>query len=125
LNDYVIPFERVKMHDVDSVGGNTLARVLAQTKYRGAVAAVGLAGGAKLEHTVMPFILRNVALLGVDSVMCPTAPRIEAWRRIGTDLPMERLESMVVAATLADVPQLAAEIVKGQVRGRVVVDVNA
>jgi acrylyl-CoA reductase (NADPH) len=110
---------------VDSVGGNTLARVLAQTKYGGAVAAVGLAGGAKLEHTVMPFILRNVALLGVDSVMCPTPRRIEAWRRIGTDLPVERLESMVVAATLADVPHLAAEIVKGQVRGRVVVDVNA
>ncbi len=110
---------------VDSVGGNTLARVLAQTKYGGAVAAVGLAGGAKLEHTVMPFILRNVALLGVDSVMCPTARRIEAWRRIGTDLPVERLESMVVASTLADVPHLAAEIVKGQVRGRVVVDVNA
>ena len=110
---------------VDSVGGNTLARVLAQTKYGGAVAAVGLAGGAKLEHTVMPFILRNVALLGVDSVMCPTPRRIEAWRRIGTDLPVERLESMVVAATLADVPRLAAEIVKGQVRGRVVVDVNA
>lgn len=110
---------------VDSVGGNTLARVLAQTKYGGAVAAVGLAGGAKLEHTVMPFILRNVALLGVDSVMCPAPRRIEAWRRIGTDLPIERLESMVVAATLADVPRLAAEIVKGQVRGRVVVDVNA
>jgi acrylyl-CoA reductase (NADPH) len=110
---------------IDSVGGNTLARVLAQTKYGGAVAAVGLAGGAKLEHTVMPFILRNVALLGVDSVMCPAPRRAAAWRRLGTDLPLDRLETMTVAARLADVPQLAAEIVKGGVRGRVVVDVNA
>jgi acrylyl-CoA reductase (NADPH) len=110
---------------IDSVGGNTLARVLAQTKYGGAVAAVGLAGGAKLEHTVLPFILRNVALLGVDSVMCPAPRRLEAWRRIGADLPLDRLEAMTVAARLADVPQLAADILKGQVRGRVVVDVNA
>jgi acrylyl-CoA reductase (NADPH) len=110
---------------IDSVGGNTLARVLAQTKYGGAVAAVGLAGGARLEHTVMPFILRNVALLGVDSVMCPAPRRAAAWRRLGTDLPLDRLETMTVAARLADVPQLAAEIVKGGVRGRVVVDVNA
>jgi acrylyl-CoA reductase (NADPH) len=110
---------------IDSVGGNTLARVLAQTKYGGAVTAVGLAGGARLEHTVMPFILRNVALLGVDSVMCPAPRRAAAWRRLGTDLPLDRLETMTVAARLADVPQLAAEIVKGGVRGRVVVDVNA
>jgi len=110
---------------IDSVGGNTLARVLAQTKYGGAVAAVGLAGGAKLEHTVLPFILRNVALLGVDSVMCPAPRRLEAWRRIGADLPLDRLDAMTVAARLADVPQLAADILKGQVRGRVVVDVNA
>jgi acrylyl-CoA reductase (NADPH) len=110
---------------IDSVGGNTLARVLAQTKYGGAVAAVGLAGGARLEHTVLPFILRNVALLGVDSVMCPAPRRLEAWRRIGADLPLDRLEAMTVAARLADVPQLAADILKGQVRGRVVVDVNA
>jgi len=110
---------------IDSVGGNTLARVLAQTKYGGAVAAVGLAGGAKLEHTVLPFILRNVALLGVDSVMCPAPRRLEAWRRIGADLPLDRLDAMTVAARLADVPQLAADILKGLVRGRVVVDVNA
>jgi len=110
---------------IDSVGGNTLARVLAQTKYGGAVAAVGLAGGAKLEHTVLPFILRNVALLGVDSVMCPAPRRLEAWRRIGADLPLDRLDAMTVAARLADVPRLAADILKGQVRGRVVVDVNA
>jgi acrylyl-CoA reductase (NADPH) len=110
---------------VDSVGGNTLARVLAQTKYGCSVAAVGLAGGSKLEHTVIPFLLRGVSLLGIDSVMCPRPRRIEAWARLKTDLPLERLEAMTVSARLADVPRLAGEILKGQVRGRVVVDVNA
>ena len=110
---------------IDSVGGNTLARVLAQTKYGGSVAAVGLAGGTKLEHTVIPFLLRGVSLLGIDSVMCPRPRRIEAWARLKADLPLERLEAMTVSAKLADVPRLAGEILKGQVRGRVVVDVNA
>jgi len=110
---------------VDSVGGNTLARVLAQTKYGCSVAAVGLAGGAKLETTVIPFILRGVNLLGIDSVMCPAKRRGEAWRRLQSDLPLARLDAMTVTAGLADVPRLATEIVKGQVRGRVVVDVNA
>ena len=110
---------------VDSVGGNTLARVLAQTKYGCSVAAVGLAGGTRLEHTVIPFLLRGVNLLGIDSVMCPRPRRIEAWTRIRTDLPLERLEAMTVSAKLRDVPRLAGEILKGQVRGRVVVDVNA
>jgi acrylyl-CoA reductase (NADPH) len=109
---------------VDSVGGNTLARVLAQMKYRGSVAAVGLAGGSKLEHTVIPFLLRGVSLLGIDSVMCSTPRRIEAWNRLQSDLPLDRLESMTVAAGLDDVPRLAAEILKGQVRGRVVVEIN-
>ena len=110
---------------IDSVGGNTLARVLAQTKYCGSVAAVGLAGGSKLDHTVIPFLLRGVNLLGIDSVMCPTPRRIEAWRRLSADLPTERLESMIVPAGLKDIPRLASEILKGQVRGRVVVDVAA
>ncbi len=110
---------------VDSVGGNTLARVLAQTKYGCSVAAVGLAGGAKLEHTVMPFILRGVNLLGSDSVMCPKPRRVEAWARLGDDLPLAQLDAMTTEAQLADVPRLAADILKGQVRGRVVVDVNA
>jgi len=110
---------------VDSVGGNTLARVLAQTRYGGSVAAVGLAGGAKLEHTVMPFILRGVNLLGIDSVMCPAGRRIEAWGRLRADLPLARLDAMTVTARLGDVPRLATEILRGQVRGRVVVDVNA
>jgi acrylyl-CoA reductase (NADPH) len=109
---------------VDSVGGNTLARVLAQTRYAGSVAAVGLAGGSRLEHTVIPFLLRGVNLLGIDSVMCPTPRRLQAWSRLQADLPLDRLEAMTVEAGLADVPQLADAIVKGQVRGRVVIDVN-
>jgi acrylyl-CoA reductase (NADPH) len=110
---------------IDSVGGNTLARVLAQTRYGASVAAVGLAGGARLEHTVLPFILRGVNLLGIDSVMCPAERRSAAWNRLRTDLPLATLDAMTVAARLADVPRLATEIVKGLVRGRVVVDVNA
>ena len=110
---------------VDSVGGNTLARVLAQTKYGCPVAAVGLAGGAKLEHTVMPFILRGVNLLGIDSVMCPPERRREAWSRLARDLPLDRLERMIEVIPLADVPARAESILAGQVRGRLVVDVNA
>jgi acrylyl-CoA reductase (NADPH) len=109
---------------IDSVGGNTLARVLAQTKYRGSVAAVGLAGGSKLEHTVIPFLLRGVNLLGIDSVMCPRPQRLAAWNRLRTDLPLDRLEAMTVDARLAEVPGLAADILQGRVRGRIVVDVN-
>jgi acrylyl-CoA reductase (NADPH) len=110
---------------IDSVGGNTLARVLAQTRYAGSVAAVGLAGGSKLEHTVIPFLLRGVNLLGIDSVMCPQPRRREAWARLRTDLPLEKLRAMIVPAALSDVPKLAAEILKGQVRGRVVVDLSS
>ncbi len=109
---------------VDAVGGNTLARVLAQTRYSGSVAAVGLAGGSKLEHTVIPFLLRGVNLLGIDSVMCPKQRRMQAWERLWMDLPVERLEAITQSAALADVPRLAAEILMGHVRGRVVVDVN-
>ncbi|MET4104225.1 acrylyl-CoA reductase (NADPH) [Roseovarius sp. MBR-78] len=110
---------------VDVVGGAMLARVLGQMKYGASVAAVGLAGGAGLPATVIPFLLRGVNLLGIDSVMQPYANRLRAWERIARDLPMDRLEAMVVPATLADLPQLGADILKGQVRGRVVVDVNA
>ena len=110
---------------IDSVGGNTLARVLTQMKYGGAVAAVGLAGGARLEHSGIPFLLRGVSLLGIDSVMCPTAKRVSAWARLARDLSPTLLEAMALPASLADVPHLAAEILKGQVRGRVLVDVNA
>ena len=91
----------------------------------GSVAAVGLAGGSKLEHTVIPFLLRGVNLLGIDSVMCPRPRRIEAWSRLQTDLPLDRLALASHDAPLAEVPQLAADILKGQVRGRTVIDVNA
>jgi len=110
---------------VDAVGGAMLARVLGQMEYGASVAAVGLAGGAGLPATVIPFLLRGVNLLGIDSVMQPYDNRLRAWERIAKDLPMEKLEAMVRPATLADLPQLGADILKGQVQGRVVVDVNA
>ncbi|MEM9060805.1 MAG: MDR family oxidoreductase [Pseudomonadota bacterium] len=110
---------------VDAVGGAMLARVLTQMKYGSSVAAVGLAGGAKLPATVVPFLLRGVNLLGIDSVMQPQAPRIAAWQRIARDLPMEKLEEMVSMATLDDLPEMGPAILKGEVKGRVVVDLNA
>lgn len=110
---------------VDAVGGVMLGRVLGQMKYGASVAAVGLAGGAALATTVVPFLLRGVNLLGIDSVMQPYANRVRAWERIARDLPMDKLEAMVQPATLGDLPKLGADILKGQVKGRVVVDVNA
>jgi len=110
---------------VDAVGGPMLARVLGQMKYGASVAAVGLAGGANLPATVIPFLLRGVNLLGIDSVMQPYDNRVRAWDRIAADLPMGKLEAMVTPATLADLPDLGRAILKGQVKGRVVVDVNA
>ena len=109
---------------IDAVGGEMLARVLGQMKYGGSVAAVGLAGGAGLPATVIPFLLRGVNLLGIDSVMQPYDNRLRAWQRIGKDLPLSKLEDMVVPATLSDLPKRGADILNGQVRGRVVVDVN-
>jgi len=110
---------------IDTVGGATLARVLAQMQPHTSVAAVGNAGGIKLETTVIPFLLRGINLLGIDSVSCPQARRVAAWERITKDLPLELLDAMTQVAALADVPRLGGEILKGQVRGRVVVDVNA
>ncbi len=110
---------------VDAVGGDMLARVLGQMKYGASVAAVGLAGGAQLPATVIPFLLRGVNLLGIDSVMQPFDNRLRAWQRLTQSLPMEKLEAMVTPATLSDLPELGKQILKGQVRGRVVVDVNA
>jgi acrylyl-CoA reductase (NADPH) len=110
---------------VDAVGGAMLARVLGQMKYGASVAAVGLAGGAALPATVIPFLLRGVNLLGIDSVMQPYDNRVRAWARIAKDLPMDKLEAMVQPAVLSDLPKLGADILKGQVKGRVVVDVNA
>jgi acrylyl-CoA reductase (NADPH) len=111
---------------VDAVGGAMLGRVLKQMKYGASVAAVGLAGGAAIEGALItPFILRGVNLLGIDSVMRPYADRLRAWERIAKDLPMDKLEAMVNPATLSDLPQLGKDILAGQVKGRVVVDVNA
>jgi len=110
---------------IDAVGGATLACVLPQIAYRGSVAAVGLAGGNKLETTVLPFLLRGVNLLGIDSVMCPLEEREAAWGRLCEDLPMAKLEGMIREVKLADLPALGSEILKGQVRGRVVVDLRA
>jgi acrylyl-CoA reductase (NADPH) len=110
---------------VDAVGGEMLARVLGQMKYDGSVSAVGLAGGAGLPATVIPFLLRGVNLLGIDSVMQPYDNRLRAWERIAKDLPMDKLEAMIHPATLGDLPALGKDILKGQVKGRVVVDVNA
>lgn len=110
---------------VDTVGGEMLARVFGQMFYGSSVAAVGNAGGARLPASVMPFILRGVNLLGIDSVMQPYHNRLKAWERLASDLPMDKLEAMITPATLSDLPRLGADILEGQVRGRVVVDVNA
>ncbi len=111
---------------VDTVAGAMLGRVLKQMKYGASVAAVGLAGGAVIEGALItPFILRGVSLAGIDSVMQPFGARQRAWQRIADDLPLDKLEDMIRPATLADLPGLGAEILKGRVRGRVVVDVNA
>jgi len=109
---------------VDSVGSHTLANVLAQTRYGGVVAACGLAQGMDLPGSVAPFILRGVTLAGVDSVMCPTPRRIEAWRRLATDLDLSRLDAMTRQVGLEAVIPLAADILDGKVRGRIVVDVS-
>mgnify|MGYP001799428062 CR=1 FL=1 len=110
---------------VDAEGGDMLDRVLGQMKYGASVSAVGLAGGAGLPATVIPFLLRGVNLLGIDSVMQPYDNRVRAWERIASDLPMDKLEAMIQPATLSDLPAQGKDILKGQVKGRVVVDVNA
>ncbi|MDP1626812.1 MDR family oxidoreductase [Parvibaculum sp.] len=110
---------------VDAVGSHTLANVLAMTKYGGTVAACGLAQGMNLPASVAPFILRGVTLAGIDSVMAPMAKRVEAYKRLATDLDMKKLDAMSFRAKLDDVPKLAEEIIAGHVRGRAVIDVNA
>jgi acrylyl-CoA reductase (NADPH) len=107
---------------VDAVGGATLATILTQLKYRASVAACGLAGGSDLPATVIPFLLRGVNLLGIDSVMCPREERIEAWARLGRDLPLDRLERLTQTVPLSALPELASKILKGEIRGRTVVD---
>ena len=89
------------------------------------MAACGLAGGADLPTSVLPFILRNVSLIGVDSVMCPNPKRQTAWDRLAQDLPLDKLDAMTVVEPMSKVLELAPQILRGQVRGRVVIDVNA
>jgi acrylyl-CoA reductase (NADPH) len=110
---------------VDAVGGTTLATILTQLKYRASVAACGLAGGSDLAATVIPFLLRGVNLLGIDSVMCPREERIEAWQRLARDLPLDKLDRMTETVPLSALPGLAPKILVGETRGRIVVDVTA
>ncbi|MGO6984258.1 acrylyl-CoA reductase (NADPH) [Rhizobium leguminosarum] len=110
---------------VDSVGSHTLVNVLAQTKYRGVVTACGLAQGMDLPGTVLPFILRNVTLAGIDSVNAPQEVRIEAWSRLARDLDLNKLARTTQTIGLAAIPDVATRMFSGQVQGRTVVDVNA
>ncbi|MCG7392390.1 oxidoreductase [Microvirga sp. ACRRW] len=109
---------------VDTVGSVPLANVIAMTKYGGAIAACGLAAGMDLPSTVAPFILRNVALLGVDSVMAPKALRIEAWNRLAQELDHDKLASMTSTISLDEVMEAGRKIVEGQIKGRVVVAIG-
>ncbi len=110
---------------VDTVGSHTLANVCASTKYRGTVAACGLAGGMDFPSTVAPFILRGVTLAGIDSVMCPRAIRLKAWQRLATDLDVSKLALITQEIGLSDAISIAHKLIEGQVRGRVVVKVDA
>lgn len=109
---------------VDTVGGQPLATLLSQLRYGTAVAACGLAAGVPLPTTVFPFILRNVALLGIDSVMCPPPKREAAWQRLTAILPMERLDALTNIIPFAELPAAASTILQGGIRGRTVVDLN-
>ena len=109
---------------IDSVGGTTLGMVLTQLRHSASVAAVGNAGGIDLKTTVLPFLLRGINLLGIDSVTLPFEERAEIWRRVARDLPLDKLDAMTGRAGLADVPDLGRRILQGGVRGRMVVDVN-
>lgn len=110
---------------IDSVGSHTLANVLAQTQYRGVVTANGLAQGMDLPGSVLPFILRNVTLSGIDSVNAPQSDRLEAWSRLSRDLDLEKLATTIQTISLKEVNATLGKILKGQVQGRTIVDVNA
>ena len=110
---------------IDAAGSHTLANACAQTKYGGAVAACGLAQGADFSATVMPFILRGVRLLGVDSVMAPKAPRLKAWKRLARDLDASKLDAIGQEIGLGEAIDAAGKFMSGEVKGRYVVNVNA
>lgn len=109
---------------VDTVGSHTLANICATMKYRGVVTACGLAQGMDLPASVAPFILRGITLVGIDSVYCPRAERLEAWQRLGELLDTEQLEMLVTEVTLADAIPAAADLLNGKVRGRLLVATN-
>lgn len=109
---------------IDSVGGETLASILRQTQYRGSVAACGLAGGATLPSSVLPFILRGVNLLGIDSVKCPPCLRKRAWDSLSKDSDLDTLDKLTQVISLDDVLEASQQIVAGKVRGRIVIDMN-
>ncbi len=109
---------------VDVVGSHTLANICASMKYRGVVTACGLAGGMDFPATVAPFILRGVTLAGIDSVMCPRADRLEAWRRLGADLDITKLDMISSEISLAEAIPAATKLINGEIRGRIIVDVN-
>jgi acrylyl-CoA reductase (NADPH) len=110
---------------VDAVGGTTLATLLTQMKYRASVAACGLAGGNEVNTTVIPFLLRGVNLLGIDSVMSPIEERREAWRRLASEVPAETIDGLTQTIPLGALPEYGQKILKGQTRGRVVVEIDA
>jgi acrylyl-CoA reductase (NADPH) len=110
---------------IDAVGGTTLATILTQLKYRASVAACGLAGGSDLPATVIPFLLRGVNLLGIDSVMCPREERITAWQRLARDFPLDKLDRITETVPLSASPELAPKILAGGIRGRIIIDVTA
>ena len=110
---------------IDSVGGTTLATILATLSPWSSCAAIGLAAGHELNTSVMPFLLRGLNLLGIDSNTCPMERRVVAWQRLARDLPTDKLEKIIAEVPLAAVPELAGKILQGQVKGRTVVDVNA
>lgn len=110
---------------VDSVGSNTLANAISQTKRAGCVAACGLAGGIDLPSSVFPFILRGVTLAGIDSVMAPMELRLDAWKQLASDLPKSKLADITSTEPMTRIPELAEKLIAGQIKGRIIVDVNA
>ena len=110
---------------IDSVGGPTLSALLSQMNRHGSVAACGLAGGAMLDTTVFPFILRGVNLLGIDSSTCPTERRIAAWNQLHTDISESLMDSISQVIPLSRVPELCDTLMAGKIKGRIIVDVNA